>query len=427
MAVFLLHVRRNDEAGEMMDFFTLLPVEEARERWLAAVERRMDAERVAASDAAGRVTAAPVPAPEDLPPFARSSVDGYAVCSADTFGASEGLPAYLTVTAEISMGRAPTVPLNPGEAQKIATGGALPEGADAVIMVEHTEQSAPNEIAALRPVSPGENVIHRGEDCRAGEPLLSAGQLIRAQEAALLSHAGVLQVDVVRRPRVAIISTGDELVAADQSPGPGQIRESNGQALADLVRRDGGEPTFLGLARDDEEQILALLQKGMAYDLILISGGSSVGARDFTAQLIDRLGQPGILVHGVKLKPGKPTILAVADGVPVAGLPGHPVSAQVVYGLFVAPLLRQMQGLSSAPEFRPTVRARLSKNVASAAGRTDVVRVRLFRRDGEVWAEPVHGKSGLISTLVKADGLVVIPSALEGLLAGDTVEVEVLA
>lgn len=411
----------------MMDFFTLLPVEEARERWLAAVERRMDAERVAASDAAGRVTAAPVPAPEDLPPFARSSVDGYAVCSADTFGASEGLPAYLTVTAEISMGRAPTVPLNPGEAQKIATGGALPEGADAVIMVEHTEQSAPNEIAALRPVSPGENVIHRGEDCRAGEPLLSAGQLIRAQEAALLSHAGVLQVDVVRRPRVAIISTGDELVAADQSPGPGQIRESNGQALADLVRRDGGEPTFLGLARDDEEQILALLQKGMAYDLILISGGSSVGARDFTAQLIDRLGQPGILVHGVKLKPGKPTILAVADGVPVAGLPGHPVSAQVVYGLFVAPLLRQMQGLSSAPEFRPTVRARLSKNVASAAGRTDVVRVRLFRRDGEVWAEPVHGKSGLISTLVKADGLVVIPSALEGLLAGDTVEVEVLA
>ncbi|MBP2017092.1 molybdopterin molybdotransferase [Symbiobacterium terraclitae] len=410
-----------------MEFFTLLSVEEARDRWLAAVERRMAAERVAASEAAGRITASPVLSPEELPPFARSSVDGYAVRSADTFGASEGLPAYLTVTAEIPMGQAPTLPLNPGEAQKIATGGALPEGADAVIMVEHTEQSAPDEIAALRPVSPGENVMHRGEDCRAGAELIPAGRLIRAQEAALLSHAGILQVDVVRRPRVAIISTGDELVPADQAPGPGQIRESNGQALSALVLRDGGEPAFLGLAPDDEERILALLRQGMAYDLILISGGSSVGARDLTARLIGRLGEPGVLVHGVKLKPGKPTILAVAGGVPVAGLPGHPVSAQVVYSLFVAPLLRQMQGLPPEPEFRPTVLARLTKNVASTAGRTDVVRVRLFRRDGEVWAEPVHGKSGLISTLVKADGLIVIPSAREGLLAGDTVEVEVLA
>jgi len=409
-----------------MDFFTLLSVEEARARLLAAVRRRMPAERVATAAATGRVTAVPVLAAEDLPPFDRSSVDGYAVRSADTFGASEALPSYLTVTAEIAMGAAPTVPLNPGEAQKIATGGALPEGADAVIMVEHTEQSAPDEIAALRPVSPGENVMHRGEDCRAGEELLPAGRLLRAQEVALLSHAGILEVDVVRRPRVAIISTGDELVPADQVPAPGQIRESNGQALQALVRRDGGEPTFLGLARDDETQILALLQQGMAYDVILISGGSSVGTRDLTSELIGRLGSPGVLVHGVKLKPGKPTILAVADGVPVIGLPGHPVSAQVSYNLFVTPLLRQMQGLSPEPEFRPTVRARLTKNVASATGRTDVVRVRLFRRDGELWAEPVHGKSGLITTLVKADGLVVIPSAREGLLAGDTVEVEVL-
>ena len=409
-----------------MDFFTLLSVEEARARLLAAVRRRMPAERVATAAAMGRVTAVPVLAAEDLPPFDRSSVDGYAVRSADTFGASEALPSYLTVTAEIAMGAAPTVPLNPGEAQKIATGGALPEGADAVIMVEHTEQSAPDEIAALRPVSPGENVMHRGEDCRAGEELLPAGRLLRAQEVALLSHAGILEVDVLRRPRVAIISTGDELVPADQVPAPGQIRESNGQALQALVRRDGGEPTFLGLARDDETQILALLQQGMAYDVILISGGSSVGTRDLTSELIGRLGSPGVLAHGVKLKPGKPTILAVADGVPVIGLPGHPVSAQVSYNLFVTPLLRQMQGLSPEPEFRPTVRARLTKNVASATGRTDVVRVRLFRRDGELWAEPVHGKSGLITTLVKADGLVVIPSAREGLLAGDTVEVEVL-
>ena len=214
-----------------MDFFTLKSVEEARSELLRAATRRMDAERVAREAALGRITAAPVLAPEDLPPFPRSSVDGYAVCSADTFGASEGLPAYLTVTAEIPMGQAPAVPLSPGEAQKIATGGALPEGADAVVMVEHTEQSAPDEIAVLRPVSPGENVMQRGEDCRAGEPLLPAGRLIRAQELALLAHAGVGELEVVRRPRVAIISTGDELVPPEATPAPGQIRESNGQAL----------------------------------------------------------------------------------------------------------------------------------------------------------------------------------------------------
>lgn len=409
-----------------MDFFALKSVEEARAEFLGAVTRRMPAERIAREEALGRITAAPVLAPEDLPPFPRSSVDGYAVLASDTFGASEGLPAYLTVTAEIPMGQVPERPLRPGEAQKIATGGVLPEGADAVVMVEHTEPSAPGEIAVLRPVSPGENVMQRGEDCRAGEPLLPAGQLVRAQEAALLAHAGVHALDVVRRPRVAIISTGDELVSPEETPGPGQIRESNGQALSALVLRDGGEPHYLGLARDDEREILALLRQGMAYDVILISGGSSVGARDLTARLIDQLGRPGVLVHGVQLKPGKPTILAVCDGVPVVGLPGHPVSAQVVYGLFVAPLLRQVQGLPPEPEFRPTVRARLTKNVASAAGRTDVIRVRLIRKDGEVWAEPVHGKSGLISTLVRADGVLVIPSPREGLLAGETVEVEVL-
>lgn len=269
--------------------------------------------------------------------------------------------------------------------------------------------------------------MHRGEDCRAGQELLPAGQLIRSQELALLSHAGVTTLQVVRRPRVAIISTGDELVPADQQPAPGQIRESNGQALKAMVLRDGGEPTYLGLAADREEEITNLLQQGLAYDVILISGGSSVGTRDMTSVLIERLGEPGVLVHGVKLKPGKPTILAMAHGKPIIGLPGHPVSAQVVYGLFVQPLIRQMQGLPPEPAFRPTVRAKLTKNVASAPGRTDALRVRLFREGDEVWAEPVHGKSGLISTLVKADGLVVIPSAKEGLLAGELVEVEVLA
>ncbi|MFZ5824919.1 MAG: gephyrin-like molybdotransferase Glp [Bacillota bacterium] len=410
-----------------MEFFELKPVEEARALLLKAAESLvLGAETVPIDQALGRVTAEAIHATEDLPPFSRSSVDGFAVRAADTFGASEGLPAYLRVTAEILMGQGPATPLGQGEAQKIATGGALPDGADAVLMVEHTEEIAGDEIGALRPVSPGENVMYKGEDCRAGDVLLPAGHVVRAQELALLSHAGVVTVKVIRRPRVAIISTGDELVPANREPGPGQIRESNGAAMTALVRRDGGLPAYLGLAADRESEITGLLKQGMEYDLILISGGSSVGTRDMTSVLIDRLGKPGILVHGVKLKPGKPTILAMAEGRPIIGLPGHPVSAQVVYGLFVAPLLRQMQGLPAEPEFRPSVRAKLTKNVASATGRTDAVRVRLFTQDGETWAEPVHGKSGLISTLVKADGLVIIPSAREGILAGDVVEVELL-
>lgn len=410
-----------------MEFFDLKPVEEARAILLkAAGGLALGAENVPIARALGRVTAEPIHVATDLPPFSRSSVDGFAVRASDTFGASEGLPAYLQVTAEILMGQAPAKPLGSGEAQKIATGGALPEGADAVIMVEYTEEMGGDEIGALRPVSPGENVMYQGEDCRAGDLLLPAGHVIRAQELALLSHAGILTVKVIRQPRVAIISTGDELVAAEREPGPGQIRESNGAALTALVQRDGGHPAYLGLASDQEDEIASLLQQGMAYDLILVSGGSSVGTRDMTSILIDRLGKPGILVHGVKLKPGKPTILAMADGRPVIGLPGHPVSAQVVYGLFVVPLLRQMQGLPAEPEYRPAVRAKATKNIASATGRTDAVRVRLFRQDGETWAEPVHGKSGLISTLVKADGLVVIPSVKEGILAGEEVEVELL-
>jgi molybdopterin molybdotransferase len=410
-----------------MEFFDLKPVEEARALFLAACAGiARPTEEVPLAEALGRITAAAIPAPEDLPPFDRSSVDGYAVLAADTFGASEGLPAYLTVTAEIPMGQAPSLPLLPGQAQRISTGGALPAGADAVVMLEHTETLTPDEIGVLRPVSPGENVMHRGEDCRVGEPLLPPGHRIRAQELALLQSAGVRSVPVVRRPRVAIISPGDELVDPATPPGPGQIRESNAAALTALVRRDGGEPAYLGLAADRESDIRAYLQAALAYDVILISGGSSVGTRDLTARMIAELGQPGILVHGVKLKPGKPTILAVCNQKPVVGLPGHPVSAQVVYGLFVTPLLRQLQGLPPEPPFQATVRARLTKNIPSAPGRTDCVRVRLLREGDVLLAEPVHGKSGLVTTLVRADGLITIPSAKEGLLAGEWVDVELL-
>lgn len=409
-----------------MDFFDLKPVEEAREIFLKAAALQLSAEQVPLAEALGRVTAADLTAPSHLPPFPRTTVDGYAVRAADTFGASEGLPAYLNVTGEILMGQAPYLPLNMGEAQRISTGGALPEGADAVVMIEYTEALTDDEIGVMRPVSPGENVMQAGEDCRRGEVLVPWGTVIRSQEIALLQSAGVLTVSVTRQPRVAIISTGDELVDPSEEPGPGQIRESNSAAFMSMVRRDGGIPTYLGRAADQAEEIRSLLRQGVAYDLILISGGSSVGTRDMTSEMIAELGQPGILVHGVKLRPGKPTILAVAGQTPVVGLPGHPVSAQVVFGLFVTPLLRQMQGLPAEPPFRPAVRAKMSKNVASATGRYDCVRVKLRREGDEIWADPVHGKSGLISTMVKADGLVTIPSGKEGILTGEWVEVELL-
>lgn len=411
-----------------VEFFQILRVDEAQTRFLDACPRGpLAVEEVPLEAALGRVLARAITAPADLPGFARSSVDGYAVIAADTFGASEGLPAYLRVVGEVLMGQAATQPLEPGECVRIATGGMLPPGADAVVMVEHTETLAADEVGMLRPASPGQNVIRRGEDAQAGGVLLDAGSGLRAQELGLLAHAGVLAAPVARRPVCAILATGDELVDPARTPAPGQIRESNSYTIRALVAEAGGVPLYLGKAPDIAAEIRAKLERAKAEaDVIMVSGGSSVGTRDLTAELLDELGKPGIMVHGVSLKPGKPTILGVVDGKPVVGLPGHPVSAQVVFGLFARPLLRQLQGLAPFPAYRPMVRARLTKNYASAPGRVDVLRVALAERAGELWAEPVQGKSGLITTLTKAAGVVTIREGTEGLLAGEWVEVEVM-
>lgn len=419
-----------------LEFFALKRVDSAQQEYLAACPRGpLAVETVPLARARGRVTAASVHSPAELPAFHRSTVDGFAVRAEDTFGASEGLPAYLRVVDDIPMGRAPARAIGPGECSRIATGGMLPDGADAVVMVEHTESLAEDEVGVLRPASPGQNVMRRGEDCPAGGELLPAGRILRPQELGLLAHAGILSVAVARRPRVALLVTGDELVPPDRTPGPGQIRESNSYTIRALIEESGAEPVDLGWAPDQREAIAARLREGLAHDLLLVTGGSSVGTRDLTAELIAGLGEPGILVHGVHLKPGKPTILALVrpgagsdpagprPPVPVIGLPGHPVSAQVVFTLFVAPLLRQLQGLPAFPAHRAAVRARLSKNYASAPGRLDVLRVMLTERDGELWAEPVQGKSGLISTLTRADGAVLVPEGTEGLLAGAWVDV----
>ena len=415
------------DGGGMKELFTLVTVAEARDilarHWSPAP---LDQEEVPLTSALGRVTAREIKAPEDVPGFDRSTVDGFALRAADTFGASEGMPGYVTVVGEVAMGGAPGGKLGPGECMQIATGGMLPAGSDAVVMVEHTEALDSTTLSILRPVAPGENVIRRDEDLKAGGVILPAGRRLRPGDIGLLAACGLTRVPVVRRPRVAIISTGNELVDPAAKPAPGQVRDVNTYTLGAMVEEAGGEVSHRWVVEDCFEQLYPRLEEGLAAaDVTVISGGSSVGTRDLTAQLIEEAGRPGVLVHGVAVRPGKPTIIGLARGKPIFGLPGHPVSALITFDLFVRPCLERLQGRPEK-KFYPTVRARLNRNVASAAGREDYVRVILHQEGEEITAEPVLGKSGLISTMARAHGLVRIPLHQEGFLAGEEVEVRLL-
>jgi molybdopterin molybdotransferase len=381
---------------------------------------------VPTGEALDRVLAAPIIASGDLPSFPRSTVDGYAVRAQDTHGASSSQPAYLQLVGEAAMGSAPAFRLGPGEAALIHTGAMMPQGSDAVVMVEDTQIVSDHEIEVLAPVAAGQNMLAVGEDVRRGEAILDAGVRLRPGEIGGLMALGITEIAVARRPQVGIISTGDEVVPPSETPGPGQVRDVNSYSLAAVVARQGAIPELRGIVRDDRVALEARAREAHKEDdLVLITAGSSVSARDITAQVIDRLGKPGILVHGVSIKPGQPTILAVADGKPVIGLPGNPVSAVVVGELLVAPVVRRLLG-ERAPAPRPRVAARLKVNLPSMAGREDYVPVRLEVTPAGVQAEPVFGRSNLIFTLVRAHGLVRIPAESTGLPAGDRVEVWLL-
>lgn len=376
--------------------------------------------------ALNRVLTEDVLAPEDLPPGARSTVDGYAVVAEDTFGASDALPAFLTETQPVSMGAAPDFALVPGQAAPIPTGGFLPSGADAVVMVEYTNHVGNHGIEVTRPVTQRANVLERGEDCQAGHPVLSAGKLLRSQETGLLAALGILGISVHRRPKAAIISSGDEVVAIDRKPTLGQIRDANGHALAAVVREAGSDPICLGIVPDDAARLRSTLEKALAdSDVVIFSGGSSVGTRDLMVDVLSDLPGMDIVAHGVAIKPGKPTLLAKYGGKAVWGLPGHPVSALIVAQIFLAPFLRYLQGrrLEKGPS-GCRIKAALGTSISSTLGLEEFVRVRLERAPGgALSAWPVFGKSGILSTMVKADGIVVIPMESEGLLKGETVEV----
>ncbi len=408
----------------MAEFFNVLPPDEARAHWWAQVTHRPPVEHVSTREALGRITAAAVTSREALPAFRRSSVDGYAVRAADTFGASDALPAYLHVAGEVPMGQRATVDVAQGTAVLIHTGGMVPDSADAVVMVEHTQPVNDGEIEVLRPVASGENVIQVGEDVTPGEVILLAGHRVQPQDVGALLALGLADgIPVVRRPRVDLFSTGDELVPPETSELQiGQIRDINSSTIWALCERAGADARIHPIVRDEPDALYARLTEVFPEsDLIVVTAGSSVSVRDMTADTITRMGQPGVLVHGVAARPGKPTILAVVDGKPVIGLPGNPVSALVMFTLFGVPAIAKLLGADEPRRTRVPVR--LAANVPSAAGREDHVPVRVFERDGELWAEPVFGKSNLVFTLVGADGLLKVPLNTTGLREGAAGEV----
>jgi molybdopterin molybdotransferase len=306
----------------------------------------------------------------------------------------------------------------------------LPEGANAVVMVEHTQTVRPGEVEVLRAVAVGENVLKAGEDVTAGETVIAAGQRLGAPEIGGLMALGVTRLPVARKPRVGILSSGDEVVNPEQEPAPGQVRDVNAFTSSALVESAGGFPVRCGIVPDQVESIRRAAADAMAHtDMTVITAGSSASTRDLTAQVLNELGRPGVLVHGVNVRPGKPTILAVCDGKPMIGLPGNPVSALVIAGLFVVPVIEKLLGMSQA-RLRPSVTARLALNLPSQAGREDWVAVRLRpdeqKPEGPFLAEPVFGKSNLIFTLARADGLVRIPPDATGLSQGEMVQVFLL-
>lgn len=420
----------------MTEFLKLIPPDEARRLLLATMAPQPGREeQLATGSALHRVTARPIMAPHGLPEFSRSTVDGYAVMAGDTFGAGGSQPAYLELAGEVAMGSAPGFQIASGKCALIHTGGMLPTGADAVVMLEHTQligqpkpgSSPAGEIEILRAAAPGENVIAPGEDVTSGQVVLEAGREIRPQEIGGLLALGIGALWVRARPRVAIISTGDEIVEPSAKPAPGQVRDVNGACLAALLMDHGAEPVSFGIVPDDAGLLQDVAGRALAAcDMVVITAGSSASTRDLTAATIQSLGSPGVLVHGINIRPGKPTIIGVCEGKPVVGLPGNPVSAYVVARLVVLPAVSQMLG-RDVIDPPPSIAARLSVNIPSLAGREDWWPVKLEAHPSDVshrLAVPIFGRSNLIFNLVSADGLVRIAPDTNGLEAGSPVQVQ---
>jgi molybdopterin molybdotransferase len=382
-------------------------------------------EKVRLEDSLHRVLYEDVISATHLPEFPRSTVDGFALKAQDTYGASEKNPVILQVTGEIPMGQVSAIKIEDGQTVKVATGGMVPRGADAVEMVEHTEWVDDRTLHVFKAVSPLENVIQVGEDVRAGEVVLRQGHWIRPQDIGLMAGIGKTEVSVYRRPRVAVLSSGEEIVPIDTALHPGKVRDINRYTIVSMVEESGGIPVFLGIAKDRLDDLKEKIALGLRdTDMVVMTGGSSVGTLDLTGEVLQNFPSTEILGHGISIRPGKPTLLADIGGKPFLGLPGHPVSATVIFHFFGKPLLRILSGFDREGTWHQVkVRAKASRNIPSVPGREDYVRVRMEERNGVFWADPIFGKSGAIGHLVKANGLIRIGINEEGLEAGEEAEV----
>ena len=410
----------------MPEFLTLVTPKEALKILIDHIEKIPSLEIISTSKALGRVTANSVRAPHPLPEFARSTVDGFALRAGDTYGATESLPAYLPVIGEVLMGDAPSFSIGATQCALIHTGGMIPVGANAVIMVEHTQISRTDEVEILRSVAVGENVLQIGEDVSTDHLVISKGTRLRSAEIGGLMALGHTNIAVAKQPRVAIISSGDELIDPDQSPSLGQVRDINSYTLSSVVQQTGAIPIHYGIILDNiKDMNLAVKKAHQECDIVVVTAGSSASTRDLTAKVFDNLGNPGVLVHGINTRPGKPTILAVCEGKAMIGLPGNPVSALVNANLIIRPIIEMLTGLSQLHP-SPFVPARLTINLASQAGREDWIPIKLHKSDEGYQAEPIFGKSNLIFTLVDADGMLRIPPDATGLSSGEDVNIILL-
>jgi putative molybdopterin biosynthesis protein len=413
-------------------FLDVIDRDEAERRFRAALDLRpLDAEEVPLAHLLGRVLARDVAAPVDVPSFDRSNVDGYAIRAEDAYGCSEESPARLHIICEpITPGHLKEIPsIGPGTAAPLATGAMMPRGANAAVMIEYTDVEGRDTLLVKRPVTPGANVTYAGTDIGQGETVLRQGELLGSRETGVLAALGLPSAWVVRRPRVAILSTGNELIGPGEAMRPGLVYDSNGVILADAVRELGGEPVLLGIVGDDAAALAASLRQGLECDAVLLSGGTSKGVGDLSYRAVQQLGKPGILVHGVALKPGKPLCLAAVqlDGrrpIPVIVLPGFPTSAIFTFREFAAPVLQLFGGRPS--ESASAVEARMPFKVTSERGRTEYLLVGLVRSEGGLRAYPMGKGSGSVTAFSRADGFVVIPRQREYLDADETVEVHLL-
>jgi molybdopterin molybdotransferase len=395
-------------------FKKLTSIDVALSNFLGQLEpKRLDSEQVSIQEALGRVTAKEIRAKYDLPLFDRSAVDGYALKAKDTFGVS----AFNPKTFKLSKNE-----VGKNEAHELWTGSLVPEGADAVVMLEYTKKSE-GKIELATAVTPGENVSKRGEDVKRGNLAVKAGTRLNPHHLGLLAAVGETNIDVVRKPKVAILATGNELVEPGQKLEQGQIVETNRLIFASMCKELGTEPRKLGIAKDDLNEIVTKIKEGSdGADVVITTGGTSVGYPDLVPTAVNQIGKPGVIVHGVAMRPGMPTALAILQGKPVFLLSGNPVAATIGFEVFARPVLLRLLGIKKEP--RPVIRAKLTRRVAAALGRRVFLRVRVVEKEGGFFAEPVRIKgSGVLTTMTKANGYVIIPENREGVEEGELVDV----